>query len=79
MSGHVSLSQVGGQRGAGLFLGVAVVALMAASVMTHDRPARQGEVPTALVPVSSSRVPDTRTTYAAVPPSPVASCPRGTL
>src|SRR6478672_7828627 len=72
VSGHISLSQVGGQRGAGLFLGVAVVALMAASFMTHDRPAGPSEIPTALVQVSSSRMPDTRTTYAAVPPSPVA-------
>lgn len=67
VTGHISLSPVGGQRGAGLFLGVAVVALMAASVMPRDRPARQDEVPTALVQVSSGRVPDTRSTHAAVP------------
>ena len=62
VSGHISLSQVGGQRGAGLFLGVAVVALMAASVMPRDRPARQSEVATALVQVSSSWVPRRRPT-----------------
>src|SRR6478752_948261 len=70
VTGHISLSPVGGQRGAGLILGVA---LMATSVMPRDRPARQNEVPTTLVPVSASRVPDARSTYAAVPPSPVAS------
>ena len=66
VSGHISLSLVGGQRGAGLFLGVAVVALMAASVMPRDRPARQDEVATTLLPVSSNRVPDTLPTHAAV-------------
>ena len=76
VSGHISLSLVGGQRGAGLFLGVAVVALMAASVMPRDRPARQDEVATALVPVSSNWVPDTLRADAAVPPSPVASSSR---
>jgi hypothetical protein len=76
VSGHISLSLVGGQRGAGLFLGVAVVALMAASVMPRERPALQDEVATALLPVSSNRVPDTLSTHAAVPPSPVASSSR---
>ena len=76
VSGHISLSLVGGQRGAGLFLGVAVVALMAASVMPRDRPARQDEVATTLLPVSSNWVPDTLPTHAAVPPSPVASSSR---
>ena len=76
VSGHISLSRVGGPHGAGLFLGLAVVALMAASVMPRDRPGHQGEVPTALVPISASRLADARASSAAVPPSRVASTSR---
>ena len=67
--GHLSLSQVGGQRGAGLLLGAAVTALIVGSVATHDRRPGVEVLPSAPVPVSSERVTDTSTAYAAVPSS----------
>ncbi|WP_162260165.1 hypothetical protein [Terrabacter sp. Root181] len=67
--GHLSLSQVGGQRGAGLLLGAAVTALIVGSVATHDRRPGVEVLPSAPVPVSSEHVTDTSTAYAAVPPS----------
>ena len=67
--GHLSLSQVGGQRGAGLLLGAAVAALIVGSVATHDRRPGVEVLPSAPVPVSSERVTDTSTAYAAVPSS----------
>ena len=67
--GHLLLSQVGGQRGAGLLLGAAVTALIVGSVATHDRRPGVEVLPSAPVPVSSEHVTDTSTAYAAVPPS----------
>ncbi|CAN7189467.1 hypothetical protein LJR027_000381 [Terrabacter sp. LjRoot27] len=67
--GHLSLSQVGGQRGAGLLLGAAVTALIVGSVATHDRRPGVEVLPSAPVPVSSERVTDSHTAYAAVPSS----------
>jgi hypothetical protein len=67
--GHLLLSQVGGQRGAGLLLGAAVTALIVGSVATHDRRPGTEVLPSAPVPVGSERVTDTGTAYAAVPPS----------
>ena len=67
--GHLSLSQVGGQRGAGLLLGAAVAALIVGSVATHNRRPGVEVLPSAPVPVSSERVTDTSTAYAAVPSS----------
>jgi len=71
--GHLSLSRVGGQRGAGLLLGAAVTALILGSVATHDRRPGVEVLPSAPVPVSSDRVTDTQTAYAAVPPTPSAT------
>jgi len=70
--GHLLLSRVGGQRGAGLLLGAAVAALILGSVATHDRRPGVEVLPSAPVPVSSDRVTDTHTAYAAVPPAPSA-------
>lgn len=50
--GHLSLSQVGGQRGAGLLLGAAVTALIVGSVATHDRRPGVEVLPSAPVPVT---------------------------
>ncbi|MBW8732161.1 MAG: hypothetical protein JF622_14595 [Terrabacter sp.] len=71
--GHLLLSRVGGQRGAGLLLGAAVAALILGSVATHDRRPGVEVLPSAPVPVSSDRVTDTHTAYAAVPPAPSAT------
>ena len=71
--GHLSLSRVGGQRGAGLLLGAAVTALILGSVATHDRRPGVEVLPSAPVPVSSDRVTDTQTAYAAVPRTPSAT------
>jgi hypothetical protein len=67
--GHLSLSQVGGQRGAGLLLGTAVAALIVGSVATHERRSGVELLPSAPVPVSSVHVTDHVTAYAAVPPA----------
>lgn len=84
--GHLSLTRVGGQRGAGLLLGAAVMALITGSVAAHDRPAATQGVIAALVPVSSDRtagvptpvVSETRTAYAAIPPSASRPAPAAT-
>ena len=66
--GRVSLSSVGGQRGAALLLGAAVAALILPSVTAHERRAE----PEAAggVPVSSPFSVGTQTAYAAVPSAP---------
>ncbi|KRF42389.1 hypothetical protein ASH01_16240 [Terrabacter sp. Soil811] len=71
--GHLSLSRVGGQRGAGLLLGAAVTALILGSVATHDRRPGVEVLPSAPVPVSSDRVTDTHAADAAVPRTPSAT------
>jgi len=71
--GHLSLSRVGGQRGAGLLLGAAVAALILGSVATHDRRPGVEVLPGAPVPVSSDHVTDIHTAYAAVPRTPSAT------
>src|SRR6476661_7111082 len=71
--GHLSLSRVGGQRGAGLLLGAAVVALMAGSVAAHDRPAGVRGVSTALVPVSAVSTESSADTESTATPSPSAT------
>jgi len=71
--GHLALSRVGGQRGAGLLLGAAVTALILGSVATHDRRPGVEVLPSAPVPVSSDHVTDTHTAYAAVPRTPSAT------
>lgn len=82
--GHLSLTRVGGQRGAGLLLGAAVVALITGSVTAHDRPSDTLGVVAALVPVSSDSTADpagtpegsqTQTSYAVIPPSSASALP----
>ncbi|NUR82163.1 MAG: hypothetical protein HOQ21_17265, partial [Dermatophilaceae bacterium] len=65
VTGRVSLSSVGGQRGAALLLGAAVAALIVPSVTAHQRRAAPEVV--AGVPVSSPFTAGTQTAYAAVP------------
>jgi hypothetical protein len=77
--GRVTLAQVGGPRGAGLLLGVAVTALIVGTVATHERSSRLPSVPAAPMPAGSPRVSQAQTSYAAVPPSGVdASVPSPT-
>ncbi|MFD1055618.1 hypothetical protein [Terrabacter terrigena] len=65
--GQVSLSAVGGQRGAALLLGAAVTALIVPSVTAHER--RPAADMAGGVPVSSPFAVGTQTAYAAVPAS----------
>ena len=65
--GRVSLSSVGGQRGAALLLGAAVTALIVPSVTAQERTAAPESA--AGVPVSSPFAVSTQTAYAAIPPS----------
>lgn len=80
VQGHLSLTRVGGQRGAGVLLGAAVVALITGSVAAHDRPSGVSDI-AALVPVSSHGtagpldVSQNQTAYAATPPSSAAVRP----
>ena len=67
--GQVTLAQVGGPRGAGLLLGVAVTALIVGTVATHERSSRLPTAPAAPLPASSPRISQVQTSYAAVPPS----------
>jgi hypothetical protein len=67
VQGHLSLSRVGGQRGAGVLLGAAVTALILGSVATHDRRPGVEVLPGAPVPVSSDT--DRSVAYAAAPVS----------
>ncbi|MBC9820670.1 hypothetical protein [Terrabacter sp. MAHUQ-38] len=67
--GRVTLTQVGGPRGAGLLLGAAVAALIVGTVATHERSSRLPSVPAAPMPAGSPHVSQAQTSYAAVPPS----------
>lgn len=67
--GRVTLAQVGGPRGAGVLLGVAVTALIVGTVATHERSSRLPVVPAAPMPVSSPHVNQTQASHATVPPA----------
>jgi hypothetical protein len=84
---RLTLTQVGGQRGAGLLLGTAVTALIIGTVAAHDRASVLPSVPGAPLPLSSPHVSEPQTSYAAVPssgisasvaPSPLASATAST-
>jgi hypothetical protein len=65
--GRVSLTSVGGQRGASLLLGAAVTALILGSVVTQERRAAPEAAAGVPVPVSSPFAVETQTAYAVVP------------